>query len=131
MQARKKSGNIILLVIFLIGLPILSVGTGDLTLMIDPFSLYIGLAISAIIIFNFGFDLPLVLLSFIFIAAMLLPSLDQQLVGSNQVNENMLEPFAYDLSLGLYFICWGMLSVIRSKQINNSEPVVYMEPSPD
>jgi hypothetical protein len=128
---RKSIGNVILIAIVLIGLTIVSVSTRELTLMIDPLSLYIGLAVSAAIIFNFGFDLPLVSLSFIFLAAMLLPSLDQQVIGSNHLNENMLEPFAYDLSMGLYFTCWGMLSVFRSKQMISSEPAVSMASSPD
>lgn len=109
--------NISLLTIVVVGLPIISVSTRQLALPIDPFSLYAGLVVCGAILYLYGVDIPLLLFSLIYFAGMLIPSLDQQLIGSNHLNENMLQPFIYNLKMGLFLISWGSLSLYRKKHL--------------
>jgi hypothetical protein len=113
-----------LFIIIILGIPIISVVTRELSLSIDPLSLFIGLAICVVIYSEYGFDLPLIAFSFVCFVAMFLPSFDQTLIESNHLNENLLESFFYNLKLGLFFIYWGLLSLYRQKQMSGADPLV-------
>lgn len=106
--------SVILLVIAFIGIPVISVTTRSLSLPFDPLSIYIAIVAFIALYRMYGTDLSLLSLSLIPLSLAFLPMLNQEIIiGPNRLNENMLDAFAYDLSLGLFFISWGFISLMR------------------